>query len=179
MSREWVALPLAACLMLGACHEAEAEADQAMSDMHEARPAKPKRAETVETVAEDSIQPGIYGDVRDIREAGDLVGSEIEIHDGPQHVIEMTLCEGACGPIVRTTYAVEQSAIRFTYRQPLANGDGTAARDLVIHLHARPNGKALKLEGLEGGPATLKRLTKRHGLYVAAQLEKETATREN
>jgi hypothetical protein len=177
MSREWIALPLAACLMLGACHKAEA--DEAMSDMHEARPAKPKPAQVISTVVEDPIRPGIYGDVHDTEETGDLLGAEIEIHGGPRHIVEMTLCEGACGPIVRTTYAVEQGAIRFIYRQPLANGDGTAARDLVIRLHARPDGKGVKLGGMEGGPVALRRLTRRHGLDVAARLEKETAALEN
>lgn len=122
------------------------------------------------------IKPGIYGDVAYSEESGDLAGVELEIMPGPGNRVEVTLCEGWCNSVVKTTYRVTPTGIAFSYREQQVDPEtGRSLPGETFSYDLRPDGKDILLKGSWFAPerARLKRLTKRYGLDVAVESENE------
>jgi hypothetical protein len=169
MRREGIVLSLAAFMALSACHKAEA--NKAASNAREAQPIKPQPVPPVATATDSLIKPGIYGDVEYDEESGDLSGVEFEILPGPEHRVEVTLCEGWCNSIEKAVYNVTESGIAFSYRETLTDQTGKQVPGEVFSFDVRPAGRGVQLRGNWFAPKTakLKRLTERYGLDGAAR----------
>lgn len=59
------------------------------------------------------IEPGIYGNVEFSADTGDLGGIEIEIHSGPNRIVDITVCEGWCEYAYQVTYEELMGTIYF------------------------------------------------------------------
>lgn len=121
--------------------------------------------------------PGIYGDVALQNGSGAMSGTEVEIHAGPDRIIDVTLCESGCNAVRRTQYNVDRNALTANYSEPQENGLGQALPPLLRDFRLTRHGADIAIEGgwLLGGTAVLKRLPTRYGLRAAEEREKETA----
>lgn len=115
------------------------------------------------------IAPGIYGNVEFSADTGDLGGIEIEIHSGPDRIVDITVCEGWCEYAYRVTYEELMGTIYFQI------GDtGFPPRKFRVSA----NGKDVLIEEdkeLAVYKYRLKRQKMRFGLSVAEDSMKEYA----
>lgn len=116
-----------------------------------------------ETLASDAvITPGIYGDVRDIPEAGDLLGFELSLPQGSNSpTVEFVDCEGWCNEVERAEARRGLGGITFAYQR----GDRT------IDVTVQPAGPDAVTLGADWGNGfverRLPRIERPYGLEVA------------
>jgi hypothetical protein len=119
---------------------------------------------------------GVFGNVRYIEEAGDLLGVEVRFfRRAGQPMAELTYCEGWCAmsytqPVVRHGDGFEMG-----YGEPYTNGKGQTVAGPQFHFRFTPVGRHLKMAmWVDGKPVDpgkedrwLRPLARPYGLDVA------------
>jgi hypothetical protein len=122
-------------------------------------------------VAAKAITPGVYGDVRYIEEAGDLLGMELELFGGGDNAhVEFVVCEGECSEVFREQVRLTPDGFRFHYFQHRV---GRAEGTIRMEVEAHRVGNRLRVTVTPSDSAerayseTLARRAKRYALAIA------------
>ncbi|MBT2185995.1 hypothetical protein [Sphingobium nicotianae] len=143
---------LAAALLLAGCNDGAAPAPS---------------TNTAEAKSNGPVRPGVYGNVHRGPDGG-LAGMEVEVHEAHGQMIEITLCDGACGAIHRIPYEIEGGAIRF-------NDHDAAGKPLSFKLMPKGSGVAAEGDWIGKEPALLAHLPARNGLTIAEETQRRKA----
>ncbi len=104
---------------------------------------------------------GVYSDVRYIREADDLVGTQIELIDGDRPSVIFTICEGECRSGKAWPLSIDGDEVRFSVQDSLIAEGETAPGPPTDYVGKRSGSKiVLKRSDFPDDISTLKKLRK-------------------
>lgn len=136
---------------------------------------KPAAAPVLSPMAAGDVS-GIYGNVQDSPETGDMSGYELRFfRKGDVSMVEMTLCEGWCNDTHIAPVRRDGTALVFEYDERLVDQDGRLSRPIRNRLRLVPSrGGFLVSHWTNGRPAwdgarpvRIKRQKHLYGLAVA------------
>lgn len=117
------------------------------------------------------VRTGIFGNVRESNETGDLIGLEIQFLDGKPQQIVTTLCEGWCHTVYQTSYVNRGNLIYYELREKMTDQSGRTSIN-IIPIVLRPSRKNwLAMVADDQKWSTLKRLQKPFGIAIARKSE--------
>jgi hypothetical protein len=113
---------------------------------------------------------GIFSNVEENPNSGDLHGTEIEIHaDVPKPYAFVTLCKGWCNQSYRVPVRVLGNRFDLTFAEHYVDGSGAPVNAPTYRITGRLVGRTLKIKnsGYDPEEDVLQRKTHRFGLAVA------------
>lgn len=132
-------------------------------------------ASVANPAAAQTVQPGIYSNIRLSPMSGDLGGMEIELRrSGNRYRADFVWCEGWCNNVVTVPITIRNGRFAFSYREPLTDAAGNPVPPNVTRIEGRfvRGGIVLRGPGEHGfAPVRLERRWARLGLSVARETE--------
>lgn len=121
--------------------------------------------------AQPSRVSGVFSNVWEHPESGDLLGTEVEIHpDAPKPYAFVTVCEGWCNLFYRVPGKISGDRIELGFTEAYVGAAGAPADPVKYRLTGRVTGRTLAVRLQSGSYSEfeqLKHRTNRFGLAVA------------